>query len=484
MSPALDAFPTTQNRQWVHYVNDHFFDQPDLDPLLERLLFRLERFARDKPWCHTTNDELMRQLDCSKNTLADVLKRGEALGWFCRVLIPGRDGRPTARLGFVLFRRPTDRPVATEATFDQVVAQMTAEIRRANPHPRTVPFRTDVPERIGSGTQKMGTPVPKNWAPSSSKEKDTGEETQKTTTTRTAGGETPISIHAPSESSSSLASLPSDQECEPIQLLTAGLSAPVPTPEIPAIDASTQPIVKPGAPAMSPPSRVARGEPVVVPCTPAVVPSSPAAVHPLVDTIEVTPTVPARVLGLPTEGIDQALLTALVARVVRLSAGFQVGANWTSQQARDAILSLLRSFGCPLWWISNALDQAERRPRAKRDNKPVESWGFIRQTVSNWTRGDGTPGSPPGAKPAAPPGPPCPVAMSGDGKPGRSPPQSPVSATEPELCDLSCAELREQIAELEASLSTLSSPRLKLGELMRTKLSEAKSLLAAREVEA
>ena len=133
MSPAFDPFPTTHNRQWVHYINDHFFDLPDLDPLLERLLFRLERFARDKPWGNTTNDELMRQLQCSKNTLADVLKRGEALGWFRRVLITGRDGRPTARLGFVLFRRPTDRPVATDETFDQVVAQMTAEIRRRKP---------------------------------------------------------------------------------------------------------------------------------------------------------------------------------------------------------------------------------------------------------------------------------------------------------------------------------------------------------------
>ena len=80
MSPALDASPSTQNRRWVHYVNDDFFDHPDLDPLLERLLFRFERLARDKLWCDSTNDELMRQLSCSKNTLAALLTRGEALG--------------------------------------------------------------------------------------------------------------------------------------------------------------------------------------------------------------------------------------------------------------------------------------------------------------------------------------------------------------------------------------------------------------------
>ena len=140
---------------------------------------------------------------------------------------------------------------------------------------------------------------------------------------------------------------------------------------------------------------------------------------------------PARVLGLPSEGLDQALLMALVARVVKLSAGFKVGASWTSQQAREAILGLLRSFGCPLWWIVRALDQAERHPRAKVGNKPVESWGFIRQTVSNWSRGDGTPGSPPGSKSGAPPGPPCPGAVSsGEGNPSRSPPRPAAGVLE------------------------------------------------------
>jgi hypothetical protein len=489
MSPAFDPLPAAQNRRWVHYVNDDFFDQPDLDSLLERLLFRLERFARDKPWCHTTNHELMRQLDCSKNTLADLLKRGEALGWFRRVLIPGRHGHPTARLGFVLFRRPTDRPVATDKTFDLVVALMTAEIRRTNPHPRTVPFGAEATERTGGGTQKLGTPVPKiwgaavpkNWGPSY-KEKDTGEETQKTTMTRSAGGATPIGIHAPSESSSSsFASLPSNRQPEPTPPPATGSSASLPSPIIPAADASIQPIISPVGPAVPQPSPVARVEPVAVPHSPVVVPSSPAVVHPRVGTVEVTPTVPARALGLTTEGLDQALLMALVARVVRLSSGFKVGANWTPQQARDAILGLLRSLGCPLWWISNALDQAERHPRAKVGNKPVESWGFIRQVVSNWSHGDGTPGSPPVSKAGSPPGVPSPGGPSRDGKPSRPPPASADVAIDADLRELSGEQLRESIAELEASLSQLESARRsRMWEFLRTKLSQARSEQSAR----
>jgi hypothetical protein len=249
------------------------------------------------------------------------------------------------------------------------------------------------------------------------------------TMTRDSRAETPISIHASSGSSSSLTSIPRESEIP--RTAVSGLSA---------------------------------------------------AVHPLVETIALTPTVPARALALPAEGIDQALLTALTARVVLLSAGFKLGPNWTPEQARRAILGLVKFFGCPLWWINNALDQAERRPRAKLGNKAVESWGFIRQTVANWTQGDGMPGSPPGAKPPPPPALPCPGPGSRDHPPGRSSPQPHGGSTEPALSELSTAELREQIAGMETALANLAtSPRLKLGQLLRTRLSEAQSLLAARE---
>ena len=159
----------TAPRPWTHYVNDHFFDRPDLEPGLERLALRLERLAREKPWCFTSNDELRHQLGCSQNTLAAILIRGESLGWFRRVLVPGRHGQATGRLGIVLFVRPTDRPVATPETFDQVVDQMRAEIRRgsARYRPRTLPFPAPIPQESATdGPQELGTAVPRNWAPS------------------------------------------------------------------------------------------------------------------------------------------------------------------------------------------------------------------------------------------------------------------------------------------------------------------------------
>ena len=135
-------------RGWTHHIPVSFFECSDLDPGLERLVLRLEGLARDKPWCFTSNDELLELLRCSRNTLADALRRGEQLGWFRRALIPGRHGRATGRLGIVLFIRPTDRPVATPETFDLVVDRMRAEIRRGRPgrRPGTLPFpRSDSP---------------------------------------------------------------------------------------------------------------------------------------------------------------------------------------------------------------------------------------------------------------------------------------------------------------------------------------------------
>ena len=235
--------------------------------------------------------------------------------------------------------------------------------------------------------------------------------------------------------------------------------------------------------AVSPPSYVAGGEPVVVPCSPAMVPSPPAATHPSVSMVEVTPTVSARALGLSTEGIDQALLTALVVRGAAVG-GLQGGAR-TGRRSRPA----MRSWACCERSVARCGGSATRWSRRSivREqsaiNKPVESWGFIRQTVSNWAHGDGTPGSPPGLKPAAPPGVPCPGDASRDGKPSRPPPGSSLDAIEKELCELTAAELRDRIVEMEATLANLSSsPRLRLSEQLRGQLAQAKGLLSAREV--
>jgi hypothetical protein len=227
---------------WRHYVNDYFFDRPDLEPNLERLALRLERLAREKPWCVTSNDELMRQLGCTKNTLAAILNRGESLGWFRRVLVPGSHGRATARLGIVLFVRPTDRPVATPQTFDQVVDLMRAETRRdpASTRTRTLPFPapirrespTSVPKNWAPPVPKnWGASVPKNWAPSPcSKE---GEVTRETTTTDEAGS-----------SSSFFDPKPEPEGNGP---LGAAVHTNPPAPQVPTVGESIHPIVTPSA---------------------------------------------------------------------------------------------------------------------------------------------------------------------------------------------------------------------------------------------
>ena len=165
MSPAL-AQPAINSAGWKHYVNDDWFDRPELarDPDLERLAFRLERAAKEKPYALASNEELMAALGISKNTLAALLTRYERAGWGRRVLIPAGPGRATGRLGFVLFVRPTNRPVATPASFDQVVKMMLADIHRTKGRPRTVPFAPPGPDRSPipghRGPQFLGTDAP------------------------------------------------------------------------------------------------------------------------------------------------------------------------------------------------------------------------------------------------------------------------------------------------------------------------------------
>ena len=210
MSAAAATRQDSVSRGWTHYIPDSFFHRPDLEPNLERLVLRLEGLARDKPWCFTSNDELMDLLRCSHNTLAAELRRGEQRGWFRRALIPGQHGRATGRIGIVLFIRPTDRPVATPQTFDQVVHQMRAEIRRgqSRSRPQTLPFPAPIPrESATTGPQELGTAVPKNWAPAVpknwapptySKEEITEQETETTTTLMHGAEARRTSTHFPS----------------------------------------------------------------------------------------------------------------------------------------------------------------------------------------------------------------------------------------------------------------------------------------------
>jgi hypothetical protein len=249
-------------RGWTHHIPVSFFECSDLDPGLERLVLRLEGLARDKPWCFTSNNELLELLRCSRNTLADALRRGEQLGWFRRALIPGRHGRATGRLGIVLFIRPTDRPVATPETFDLVVDLMRAEIRRGRTgrRPGTLPFPAPIPRESAAATQELGTMVPKNWAPTVpknwapspySKEEVTEKETETTTTAR-HDAQASAGIHVLPESSSSfLDPGPGPEETGLPSVETIGDAT---APQDPAVGASTHLIVSPPAPIATPPA--------------------------------------------------------------------------------------------------------------------------------------------------------------------------------------------------------------------------------------
>ena len=215
MSAAAATRQASAPRGWTHHIPDSFF-RSDLEPNLERLVLRLEGLARDKPWCFTSNDELMdtpRVL--AQHPRRKILNRGEQRGWFRRVLVPGRHGRATGRLGIVLFIRPTDRPVATPETFDQVVDLMRAEIRRGRPgRPAQDPPlpRSDSPESAGRRH-------PGIWGPRSPKighrrspkighrpliRREITEKETETTTTLMHGAPASADVHALPESSSSV----------------------------------------------------------------------------------------------------------------------------------------------------------------------------------------------------------------------------------------------------------------------------------------
>ncbi len=182
-------------------------------------------------------------LGISRNTLAALLTRYELAGWGRRVLIPGGQGQATGRLGFVLFVRPTNRPVATPASFDQIVKMMHADINRTKGRPRTVPFASlragSVPNFWGPWSPISGERwLPKFWGPPiSSKEEEVT--AQKTTTT----GESSSSFLTPShqtqdpeppDRAESLGPVASESHSGRHASTHVEAEAPPPVPELPA----------------------------------------------------------------------------------------------------------------------------------------------------------------------------------------------------------------------------------------------------------
>ena len=141
------------------------------------------------------------------------------------------------------------------------------------------------------------------------------------------------------------------------------------------------------------PERPERAEPLG-PVAVEPIPAADASTH-------VTPESPP-VPTLPAEpAINQALLNITIVRMMALSAHFKHAPNWSAEMARTYILGLVRFFGCPLWWVYNAIEQGHQRREPARSRKAVEKAAYVRNTVANWIKGDGDPGEEPciGKKP-------------------------------------------------------------------------------------
>ena len=87
-------------------------------------------------------------------------------------------------------------------------------------------------------------------------------------------------------------------------------------------------------------------------------------------------------------------MTALVARLVALSANFKIG-KLTPDAARGLIAAGPRRLVCPLWYIWNAAGCAERRPNPARGNVAVYSDGYLFRTLERFAGGTAYPGEPP-----------------------------------------------------------------------------------------
>jgi hypothetical protein len=139
-----------------------------------------------------------------------------------------------ARIGFIWLRRPTDRPVATPATFARAQAELEAAVAGRRGRARTIPIPSEDPctyrRFAGAPTADLRVHLPQicggsGGAPLEERARDLDpENTEKTTTTR-------------AESSSFLT--PSHQTQDPELLDRTELTGPVASPPVPAAYAST-----------------------------------------------------------------------------------------------------------------------------------------------------------------------------------------------------------------------------------------------------
>ena len=140
-----------------------------------------------------------------------------------------------ARIGFIWLRRPTDRPVATPATFAQAQAQLEAAVASRRGRARTIPMPSEDPctyRRFAAApTADLRLHLPQICGGSEAAPLEeharglNSENTEKTTTTQTE--------------LSSLSLNPSTQNQDPERPDRAEPISPVASPPVPAADAST-----------------------------------------------------------------------------------------------------------------------------------------------------------------------------------------------------------------------------------------------------
>ena len=140
---------------------------------LFRLAVELDLEAGVRFYATIGNEDLRVKMGKKSDaSISDMLRAGEKLNLWHRVMIPGRidpkTGRPriTGRIGIVLLWRPSVLPVATAETLDESIARMRQDIARREVRLHAPSVAKPTPEPPEIGTRFPGRSVPDFRGPS------------------------------------------------------------------------------------------------------------------------------------------------------------------------------------------------------------------------------------------------------------------------------------------------------------------------------